>query len=176
MMVELFLRERACAKDLRSEWAFSAIDVGLCCKIKLVKDVDLVGDNNDETLNEDGLMHDIVSISKQEGSHHGWFGTNRIVCANLYDTSVRAAKDLFRKGLRFIAGVKTATKGFPKTSHSSLELHSHSDFISLISEPATSNESDPTMASFMWMGHKSKVFYCDCWNSIHLSFSLATGS
>lgn len=24
---------RACAKDLRSEWAFSAIEVGLCCKI-----------------------------------------------------------------------------------------------------------------------------------------------
>lgn len=133
---------------------------------KLVKDVDLVGDNNHETPNEDGSMHDI-RILKQEGSHHGWFGTNRFVCANLYNTSVRAAKDLFRKGLRFIAGVKTATKGFPKTSHSSLELQSHSDFISLISEPTTSNESDPTMASFMWMGHKSKVFYCDCWNSIH---------
>ncbi|KAI2505194.1 hypothetical protein MHU86_3537 [Fragilaria crotonensis] len=103
MMVELFLRERACAKDLRSEWAFSAIEVGLCCKIKLVKGVDLVGDNNDETPNEDGLMHDI-RILKQEGSHHGWFRTNRIVCANLYHTSVRAAKDLFRKGLRFIAG------------------------------------------------------------------------
>ena len=138
-----------------------------------MKGVDLVGDNNDETSN--ASMHDI-RILKQEGSHHGWFGTNRIVCANLYDTSVSAAKDLFTKGLRFIAGVKTATKVFPKTSHSSLELHSHSDFISLISEPTTSNESDPTMASFMWMGHKSKVFYCDCWNSIHLSLSLATGS
>ncbi len=105
---------------------------GVMLRLKLVKGVDLAGDNDDDAPNKDGLLHG-TKVLKEVVSP--WFGTNRIVCADSYFASVGAAKELFRNGLKFIGVVKTATKGFPKTFLSSVELQSRGDYVALISEP-----------------------------------------
>ncbi|KAI2491610.1 Transposase IS4 [Fragilaria crotonensis] len=117
---------------------------GVMLRLKLVKGVDLVGDNDDDAPNEDGLLHG-TKVLKEVVSP--WFETNRIVCADSYFASVGAAKELFRNGLKFIGVVKTATKGFPKAFLSSVELQCRGDFVALVSEPA--NSDDPTMASLV---------------------------
>ena len=81
-------------------------------RLKLVKGIDLVGeDDNDDAPTNSSLLHG-TSVLKHVVSP--WFGSNRIVCADSYFASVGAAKELYRNGLRFIGVVKTAKKGFPK--------------------------------------------------------------
>jgi hypothetical protein len=128
---------------------------GVMLRLKLVKGIDLVGedDNNDDEPNESSLLHG-TQVLKSVVSP--WFGSNRIVCADSYFASVGAAKELYRNGLRFIGVVKTATKGFPKTYLTSVELHQRGDFLALASDPA--DELDPAMAAFVWMDRERRYF------------------
>ena len=84
-----------------------------------------------------------------------WFGSNRIVCADSYFASVGAAKELFRNGLRFIGVVKTATRGYPKPSLTSVELQNRGDFVALWSN-ATENSSEH--GAMLWMDKERRYF------------------
>lgn len=131
---------------------------GVMLRLKLVKGVDLVGEdtpvrddcNNDQSAS---LLHG-TQVLKAVVSP--WFGTNRIVCADSYFASVGAAKELYRNGLRFIGVVKTATKGFPKTYLTSVELHQRGDFLALLSEAV--DPLSPAMSAFVWMDRERRYF------------------
>ena len=126
---------------------------GVMLRLKLVKGVDLVGEDNNNDPQEASLLH---------GTHvlkHvvlPWFGTNRIVCADSYFASVGAAKELYRNGLRFIGVVKTATRGFPKSYLTNVELHERGDFHAVASN--RTNVLDPDMAAFVWMDRERRYF------------------
>ena len=128
---------------------------GVMLRLKLVKGIDLVGDedNGDEQNNESSLLHG-TQVLKTVVSP--WFGSNRIVCADSYFASVGAAKELYRNGLRFIGVVKTATRGFPKTFLTNVELNQRGDFFALASDSA--DELDPAMAAFVWMDRERRYF------------------
>lgn len=63
-----------------------------------------------EKLYEDLMNHGPAVIRRLTAP---WAGTNRIVCADSYFSSVATAEELSKVNLRFIGVVKTATKGFP---------------------------------------------------------------
>ena len=79
-------------------------------RLKLVKGVDLVDDEDDGVPTETSLLHGTNVLSNVVSP---WFGSHRIVCADSYFASVGTAKGLYKNGLRFIGVIKTATKGFP---------------------------------------------------------------
>ena len=126
---------------------------GVMLRLKLVKGVDLSGEDDDGIEgNENSLLHG-TNVLKQVVSP--WFGSNRIVCADSYFASVGAAEELFRNGLRFIGVVKTATKGFPKTYLGSVELQTRGDFLAL-KRRAVGNK--PALAAFVWMNRERRYF------------------
>jgi Transposase IS4 len=51
-----------------------------------------------------------------------WAGSNRLVCADSYFSSVQAAEQLQVMGLKFIGVVKTATRNFPMQALGSIEM------------------------------------------------------
>ena len=127
---------------------------GVMLRLKLVKGVNLPG-SEDEVFgsNEESLLHG-TNVLKHVVSP--WFGSNRIVCADSYFASVGAAKELFCNGLRFIGVVKTATRGYPKTFLTSVELHNRGDFLALRSN-ATENSLEPG-AMCGWIGSVGTLF------------------
>jgi hypothetical protein len=77
------------------------------------------------------------------------------VCADSYFASVGAAKELFRNGLRFIGVVKTATRGYPKPSLTSVELQNRGDFVALWSN---ATENSPELGAMVWMDRERRYF------------------
>jgi Transposase IS4 len=127
---------------------------GVMLRLKLVKGVNLPGvdeenfaDNNDRS-----LLHG-TQVLKHVVSP--WFGSNRIVCADSYFASVGAAKELFRLGLRFIGVVKTATRGFPKTYLTGVELNNRGDFLAL---KASATADSPEYGAMVWMDRERRYF------------------
>jgi hypothetical protein len=122
-------------------------------RLKLVKGANLTG-SEDEVLgnNEESLLHD-TNVLKYVVSP--CFGTNRIVCADSYFASVGAAKELYRNGLQFIGFVKTATRGYPKTYLTSVELQNRGDFLALRSN---STENSPELGAMVWMDWERRYF------------------
>ncbi|KAI2490544.1 Transposase IS4 [Fragilaria crotonensis] len=127
---------------------------GVMIRLKLVKGADLMGADDDDEVagNESSLLHG-TNVLKQVVSP--WFGSNRIVCADSYFASVGAAEELFRNGLRFIGVVKTATRGFPKTFLSSVELESRGDFLAL---KRLASDNKPSLGAFVWMDRERRYF------------------
>ena len=97
-------------------------------------------------------------VTEDDGNNHGtnvlkflveaWVRTDRCVCADSYFASVNAVTVLRMMGLRFIGVVKTATKKFPMSYLSNLELVQHGDYKGLV---ARGTDGQPTMLSFVWM-------------------------
>ncbi len=127
---------------------------GVMIRLKLVKRADLMGaDDADEVAgNENNLLHG-TKVLKQVVSP--WFGSSRIVCAESYFASVGAAQELFRNGLRFIGVVKTATRGFPKTFLTSVELESCGDLFPL---KRLAGDDKPALGAFVWMDRERRYF------------------
>ena len=98
------------------------------------------------------------AVTDNDGNNHG---TNVLkflveprvrmdccVCANSYFTSVNAVTVMRTMGLRFIGVVKTATKNFPMSYLSNLELVQHGDYKGLV---ARGTDGQRTMLLFIWM-------------------------
>ena len=97
-------------------------------------------------------------VTEDDGNNHGtnvlkflvepWVRTDRCVCADSYFTSVNAVTVMRTMGLHFIGVVKTATKKFPMSYLSNLELVQHGDYKGLV---ARGTNGQPTMLLFIWM-------------------------
>ena len=77
------------------------------------------------------------------------------VCANSYFLSVNTVTVMRTMSLRFIGVVKTATKKFPMSYLSDLELVQCGDYKGLV---ARGTDRQPTMLSFIWMDRDHHYF------------------
>ena len=84
-----------------------------------------------------------------------WVRTDRCVCADSYFASVNAVTVLRMMGLRFIGVVKTATKKFPMSYLSNLELVQRGDYKGFV---ARGTDGQPTMLLFVWMDRDCRSF------------------
>ena len=100
-----------------------------------------------------------------DGNNHGtnvlkflvepWVRTDRCICADSYFASVNAVTVMRTMGLHFIGVVKTATKKFPMSYLSNLELVQRGDYKGLV---ARGTDGQPTMLSFVWMDRDRRYF------------------
>ena len=98
------------------------------------------------------------AVTDDDGNNHGtnvlkflvepWVRTDRCVCADSYFMSVNAVTVMRMIGLRFNGVVKMATKKFPMSYLSNLELVQHGDYKGLV---ARGTDGQPTILSFIWM-------------------------
>ena len=105
------------------------------------------------------------AVTEDDGNNHGtnvlkflvepWERTDRCVCVDSYFTSVNAVTVLRMMGLRFIGVVKTATKKFPMSYLSNLELVQRGDYKGLV---ARGTDGQPTMLLFVWMDWDHRYF------------------
>lgn len=123
---------------------------GVMLRLKLVKTAEEEGANIEEE--DDGLLHGTVVLKHLVMP---WAMTNRIVCADSYFASVGACEEMARIGLRFIGVVKTATRRFPQTYLSALELVERGDRCGLI---AKDPDGIPKMLAFVWMDRNRRYF------------------
>ena len=104
-------------------------------------------------------------MTDDDGNNHGtnvlkflvepWVRTDWCVCADSYFTSVNAVTVMRMMGLDFIGMVKTATKKFPMSYLSNLELVQRGDYKGLV---ARGTDGQPTMLSFVWMDRDCRYF------------------
>ena len=105
------------------------------------------------------------AVTEDDGNNHGtnvlkflvepWVRTDRCVCVDSYFTSVNAVTVLRMMGLCFIGVVKTATKKFPMSYLSNLELVQRGDYKGLVARGA---DGQPKMLSFIWMDQDRRYF------------------
>ena len=98
------------------------------------------------------------AVTDDDGNNHGtnvlkflvepWVRTDRCVCVDSYFASVNAVTVMRMMGLHFIGVVKTATKKFPMSYLSNLELVQRGDYKGLV---ARGTDGQPTMLSFISM-------------------------
>ena len=84
-----------------------------------------------------------------------WVRTDHCVCADSYFMSVNAVTVTKSMGLHFIGVVKIATKKFPMSYLSNLELVQHGVYKGLV---ARGTNGQPTMLSFIWMDQDHHYF------------------
>ena len=100
-----------------------------------------------------------------DGNNHGtnvlkflvepWVRMDHCVCADSYFASVNAVTVMRMMGLHFIGVVKTATKKFPMSYLSNLELVQHGHYKGLV---ARGTDGQPTMLLFIWMDQDHRYF------------------
>ena len=105
------------------------------------------------------------AVTEDDGNNHGtnvlkflvepWVRTDCCECADSYFASINAVTVLRMMGLRFIGVVKTATKKFPMSYLSNLELVQCGDYKGLV---ARGTDGQPTMLSFVWMDRDRRYF------------------
>ena len=105
------------------------------------------------------------AVTDDDGNNHGtnvlkflvepWVRTDHCVCADSYFASTNAVTVMRMMGLRFIGVVKTATKKFPMSYLSNLELVQHGDYKGLV---ARGTDGQPTMLLFVWMDRDCRYF------------------
>ena len=105
------------------------------------------------------------AVTDEDGNNHGtnvlkflvepWVRTDRCVCADSYFASINAVTVMRMMGLRFIGVVKMATKKFPMSYLSNLELVQHGDYKGLV---ARGTDGQPTMLLFIWMDQDCRYF------------------
>ena len=105
------------------------------------------------------------AVTDDDSNNHGtnvlkflvepWVRMDRCVCADSYFASVNAVTVMRMMGLRFIGVVKMATKTFPMSYLSNLELVQHGDYKGLVPRGA---DGQPTMLLFIWMDRDCRYF------------------
>ena len=102
--------------------------------------------------NEDGLNHGTAVLKLLV---FPWVQMDCCICADSYFASVNAVEEMTQMGLQFIGVVKTATKKFPMTYLSNLELSNRGDFRGLVARGA---DGHPEMIAFVWMDQDRQYF------------------
>ena len=106
-----------------------------------------------------------IAVTDDIGNNHGtnvlkflvepWVRMDHCVCANSYFASINAVTVMRMMGLHFIGVVKTATKKFPMSYLSNLELLQCGDYKGLV---ARGTDGQPTMLPFIWMDWDRRYF------------------
>jgi len=84
-----------------------------------------------------------------------WAGSDRIVCADSYFSSVEAALELKGMGLLLIGVVKTAHRRFPMASLAARELRARGSWVSMVH---TDTSGAPDLMAAMWADRNRRFF------------------
>ena len=84
-----------------------------------------------------------------------WAGTGRIVCADSYYASGEACDEMEMMGLKFIGVVKTATRRFPMTYLSELDLKKRGEWKSVVRRDA---DDKIMQVALVWMDRERRYF------------------
>jgi hypothetical protein len=123
---------------------------GIMMRLKLVKTME--EQNAHIQPGDGGLLHGTAVLKYLVLP---WARTDRIVCADSYFASVGTLKELKRIGLRFIGVVKTATRQFPQSYLSNLEMRTRGERRGVISKDENGT---PSMLAFCWMDRDRRYF------------------
>lgn len=126
---------------------------GIMIRLKLVKTAE--EDNRQQPItaeDDQGLLHGALVMKELVLP---WLHTDRIVCGDSYFASVPAAQMLSRHGTRFIGVVKTATRQYPMTHLSQVELQDRGDRKGLITR---GGDRQPKLLAFVWMDRQRRYF------------------
>ena len=85
-----------------------------------------------------------------------WADTDRVVCADSYFTSVPDDEELWKHGLRFIGVIKIATRKFPMTYLSNIELYNRGYMSGLLTRPV--DRTKPVLGDFVWIYRNRRYF------------------
>ena len=116
-----------------------------------------------------GAAENAALKSQDPGGLHGtrimkflvapWANSGRVVSADSYFASVPCALALKGMGLRFIGVVKTATKEFPQTYLSTVELPQKGDYKGVLCiHPTTGYK----LLAFVWVDRERRYFISNC--------------
>lgn len=126
---------------------------GIMIQLKLVKTA-----TEQERIQHEGNINDLTNLHGLKVLKeliHPWMYTERLVCADSYFSSFAAAEDLLRHKMRFIGVVKTATKRFPMSYLTSVELSNRGDRVGLVANDA---DGVPKYLSFVYMDRERRYF------------------
>ncbi len=128
---------------------------GVMLRLKLVKSVEeeQAQVDDEEAEENGGLLHGTV-VCKHLVSPWGMSG--RIVCGDSYFASVGTCRELKRMGLRFIGVVKTATRGYPMTLLSGVEMKNRGEHRAVVHKDRDTHLID--MIAFVWMDRDRRYF------------------
>jgi hypothetical protein len=88
-----------------------------------------------------------------------WARTGRVVVADSYYTSVEAAKELYKIGLRFIGVVKTATRQYPMAALGRVQFNGRGEWKGLINKSTDPfDPSIPDVMAFTWVDTNRRFF------------------
>jgi len=104
------------------------------------------------TGDDDGLPHGTAVLRKLVAE---WAGSRRVVCADSYFASVTAAQQLLGMGLRFIGVIKTATRGIPMSSLSTIPLEARGQHVSYTHATA---DGVPDLMAVVWVDRERCYF------------------
>jgi len=107
---------------------------------------------DDAESDEDDLPHGVAVLKKLVAP---WAGTTRVVCADSYFGSVAAARHLLGMGLRFIGVVKTATRGYPVSTLSTLPLEDRGEHVAYVHKTA---DGVVDMVALLWVDRDRRYF------------------
>lgn len=104
--------------------------------------------------------------TEDEGINHGtevllslispWFGSDRFVCTDSCFSSVQTAIQCKDKKMRYIGVVKTATKNYPMSHLSKVELKFKGDRAGVMAKDETSENLD--LLAFVWRDRDRRYF------------------
>ena len=123
-------------------------DSGVMLRLKLVKTAEAEDHNVQE--DESSIPHGAKILRELV---QPWVNTERIVCADSYFASVKAARLMLQLGFRFIGVVKTATKQFPMVYLSTVEFAARGDTKAVIA-----NDEHGDYLAFVWMDRERRYF------------------
>jgi len=101
---------------------------------------------------ESQVLHGTAVLQRLVGP---WAGSDRIVCADSYFSSVEAALALKGMGLRLIGVVKTAHRRFPMASLAARELRARGSWVSMVH---TDTSGAPDLMAAMWADRNRRFF------------------
>jgi len=101
---------------------------------------------------ESQVLHGTAVLQRLVGP---WAGSDPIVCADSYSSSVEAALALKRVGLRLIGVVKTAQRRFPMASLATREFRARGSWVLMVH---TDTSGAPDLMASMWADRNRRFF------------------
>ena len=85
-----------------------------------------------------------------------WANIDRIVCTDSYFSSVPAAEEFLKHGLRFIVVIKTTTRKFTMAYLSNIEFQNWGGMSGFLTRPV--DRTEPVLGAFVWMDRNRPYF------------------
>ena len=124
--------------------------LGIIMRLRIVKSAKNEEEQQDD---KDNLPHGTKFLKE---IMMPWDSTDRIVFTDSYFSSVPAAEELWKHGLRFIEVIKIETQKFPMAYLSNIYLHNWGYMSRFLTRPVESTKL--VLGTFVWMDRNRRYF------------------